>query len=119
VTFVSGRRIDPAEVKSALLAQPKMVEAAVLDDPHVAKGQGSYAYVTLMPGLEPTKGLRRYVVKWIRVWIGPTALPELIRWAAGRPKTRSGKIMRRRLRKFVEDASAALRDISTLAELSV
>ncbi|MEG4642543.1 acetyl-coenzyme A synthetase, partial [Paracoccus sp. APAP_BH8] len=94
-------------------------EAAVVGYPHPLKGQGIYAYVTLMNGVEPSDGLRAELEKWVRTEIGPIAKPDLIQWAPGLPKTRSGKIMRRILRKIAEDDFATLGDISTLADPSV
>ncbi|MCB1408869.1 MAG: acetyl-coenzyme A synthetase, partial [Rhodobacteraceae bacterium] len=108
-----------AEVESALVAHEKVAEAAVVGYPHAIKGQGIYAYVTLMNGIEPTEDLRKELVKWVRTEIGPIASPDLIQWAPGLPKTRSGKIMRRILRKIAENDYGALGDISTLADPSV
>jgi acetyl-CoA synthetase len=119
VINVSGHRLGTAEVESALVAHPKVAEAAVVGYPHDIKGQGIYAYVTLMHGEEPTEDLRRELVKWVRAEIGPIASPDLIQWAPGLPKTRSGKIMRRILRKIAENDFGALGDISTLADPSV
>jgi len=119
VINVSGHRMGTAEVESALVAHPKVAEAAVVGYPHDIKGQGIYAYVTLMHGLEPTEDLRKELVKWVRTQIGPIAAPDLIQWAPGLPKTRSGKIMRRILRKIAENDFGALGDISTLADPSV
>ncbi len=119
VINVSGHRMGTAEVESALVANPKVAEAAVVGYPHKIKGQGIYAYVTLMNGEEPTEDLRRELVKWVRTEIGPIAQPDLIQWAPGLPKTRSGKIMRRILRKIAENDFGALGDISTLADPSV
>ena len=119
VINVSGHRMGTAEVESALVAHPKVAEAAVVGYPHKIKGQGIYAYVTLMNGEEPTEDLRRELVKWVRTEIGPIAQPDLIQWAPGLPKTRSGKIMRRILRKIAENDFGALGDISTLADPSV
>ena len=96
-----------------------MAEAAVVGYPHAIKGQGIYAYVTLMNDVEPTDDLRKELVKWVRTEIGPIASPDLIQWAPGLPKTRSGKIMRRILRKIAENDYGALGDISTLADPSV
>jgi acetyl-CoA synthetase len=119
VINVSGHRMGTAEVESALVAHPKVAESAVVGYPHDIKGQGIYAYVTLMQGETPTDDLRRELVKWVRTEIGPIASPDLIQWAPGLPKTRSGKIMRRILRKIAENDFAALGDISTLADPSV
>jgi len=119
VINVSGHRMGTAEVESALVAHPKVAEAAVVGYPHDIKGQGIYAYVTLMNGQEPSEELRRDLVKWVRTQIGPIASPDLIQWAPGLPKTRSGKIMRRILRKIAENDFATLGDTSTLADPSV
>ena len=119
VINVSGHRMGTAEVESALVAHPQVAEAAVVGYPHDIKGQGIYAYVTLMNGLEPSEELRKDLVKWVRTEIGPIASPDLIQWAPGLPKTRSGKIMRRILRKIAENDYGALGDISTLADPSV
>ena len=119
VINVSGHRMGTAEVESALVAHPDVAEAAVVGYPHDIKGQGIYAYVTLMKGTEPTDALRRALEAWVRTEIGPIAKPDLIQWAPGLPKTRSGKIMRRILRKIAENDFAALGDISTLADPSV
>lgn len=119
VINVSGHRMGTAEVESALVAHPKVAEAAVVGYPHDIKGQGIYAYVTLMNGVEPTPELRKELEAWVRNEIGPIAKPDLIQWAPGLPKTRSGKIMRRILRKIAENDYGALGDISTLADPSV
>ncbi len=119
VINVSGHRMGTAEVESALVAHAQVAEAAVVGYPHEIKGQGIYAYVTLMNGVEPTDDLRKELVKWVRQEIGPIASPDLIQWAPGLPKTRSGKIMRRILRKIAEDDFGALGDTSTLAEPAV
>ncbi|PKP70468.1 MAG: acetate--CoA ligase [Alphaproteobacteria bacterium HGW-Alphaproteobacteria-4] len=119
VINVSGHRMGTAEVESALVAHSKVAEAAVVGYPHEIKGQGIYAYVTLMNGETPSDELRKELVKWVRTEIGPIASPDLIQWAPGLPKTRSGKIMRRILRKIAENDYAALGDISTLADPSV
>ena len=108
-----------AEVESALVAHPKVAEAAVVGYPHKIKGQGIYAYVTLMNDEVPTDALKKELVGWVRTEIGPIACPDLIQWAPGLPKTRSGKIMRRILRKIGENDFGALGDISTLADPSV
>lgn len=116
VINVSGHRMGTAEVESALVAHAKVAEAAVVGYPHEIKGQGIYAYVTLMNGVEPTEELRKELEKWVRTEIGPIAKPDLIQWAPNLPKTRSGKIMRRILRKIAENDFGALGDTSTLAE---
>ncbi|WP_323005864.1 acetate--CoA ligase [Pseudorhodobacter sp.] len=119
VINVSGHRMGTAEVESALVAHAMVAEAAVVGYPHAIKGQGIYAYITLMNDVEPTEDLRKQLIKWVRTEIGPIASPDLIQWAPGLPKTRSGKIMRRILRKIAENDYAALGDISTLADPSV
>ncbi len=119
VINVSGHRMGTAEVESALVAHPKVSEAAVVGYPHDIKGQGIYCYVTLMSGEEPTDELRKELRNWVRQEIGPIASPDLIQWAPGLPKTRSGKIMRRILRKIAENDYGALGDTSTLAEPAV
>ncbi|MCV6595086.1 MAG: acetate--CoA ligase [Silicimonas sp.] len=119
VINVSGHRMGTAEVESALVAHSKVAEAAVVGYPHDIKGQGIYAYVTLMGGHEPTEELRKELETWVRAEIGPIAKPDLIQWAPGLPKTRSGKIMRRILRKIAENDYGALGDTSTLAEPEV
>ena len=119
VINVSGHRMGTAEVESALVAHPKVAEAAVVGYPHAIKGQGIYCYVTLMTGEEPADALRLELRNWVRKEIGPIASPDLIQWAPGLPKTRSGKIMRRILRKVAEDDFGALGDTSTLADPSV
>ncbi|MBP2151458.1 acetate--CoA ligase [Xanthobacter flavus] len=119
VINVSGHRMGTAEVESALVAHPKVSEAAVVGFPHDIKGQGIYAYVTLMDGVEPTEELRKELVAWVRREIGPIASPDLIQFAPGLPKTRSGKIMRRILRKIAEDQFESLGDTSTLADPGV
>ena len=119
VINVSGHRMGTAEVESALVAHPKVAESAVVGYPHDIKGQGIYAYVTLMNGQEPSEELRKELEVWVRTEIGPIAKPDLIQWAPGLPKTRSGKIMRRILRKIAEDDFGALGDTSTLADPSV
>ncbi|MGA0246949.1 MAG: AMP-binding enzyme, partial [Schleiferiaceae bacterium] len=108
-----------AEVESALVAHPKVSEAAVVGFPHNIKGQGIYCYVTLMAGETPTEELRLELRNWVRSEIGPIASPDLIQWAPGLPKTRSGKIMRRILRKIAENDYGSLGDTSTLAEPAV
>src|SRR4051812_39788219 len=119
VINVSGHRMGTAEVESSLVAHAKVSEAAVVGYPHDIKGQGIYAYVTLMTGIEPTEELRKELVAWVRKDIGPIASPDLIQFAPGLPKTRSGKIMRRILRKIAEDESGNLGDTSTLADPTV
>ena len=119
VINVSGHRMGTAEVESSLVAHPKVAESAVVGYPHDIKGQGIYAYVTLMGGEEPTEELRKELEVWVRKDIGPIAKPDLIQWAPGLPKTRSGKIMRRILRKIAENDFGALGDTSTLADPSV
>ena len=119
VINVSGHRMGTAEVESALVAHSAVAESAVVGYPHDIKGQGIYAYVTLMNGQEPTEELRKELETWVRKEIGPIAKPDLIQWAPGLPKTRSGKIMRRILRKIAEDDFGALGDTSTLADPSV
>ena len=119
VINVSGHRMGTAEVESALVAHDKVTEAAVVGYPHDIKGQGIYAYVTLMAGVEPTEALRKELVAWVRKEIGPIASPDLIQFAPSLPKTRSGKIMRRILRKIAENEFGALGDTSTLADPGV
>jgi acetyl-CoA synthetase len=119
VINVAGHRLGTAEVESALVAHPKVSEAAVVGYPHDIKGQGIYAYVTLMVGEKPTEDLRKELVGWVRKEIGPIASPDLIQFAPGLPKTRSGKIMRRILRKIAEDEYGNLGDTSTLADPAV
>ncbi|MGB0439467.1 MAG: acetate--CoA ligase [Paracoccaceae bacterium] len=119
VINVSGHRMGTAEVESALVAHAKVAEAAVVGYPHAIKGQGIYCYVTLMNGEEPSDALYKELRAWVRTEIGPIASPDLIQWAPGLPKTRSGKIMRRILRKIAENDYAALGDTSTLADPSV
>jgi acetyl-CoA synthetase len=108
-----------AEVESALVAHPHVSEAAVVGYPHDIKGQGIYAYVSLMSGVEASEDLRKELVAWVRKEIGPIASPDLIQFAPLLPKTRSGKIMRRILRKIAEDESGNLGDTSTLADPAV
>ncbi|MGI9236291.1 MAG: AMP-binding enzyme, partial [Woeseiaceae bacterium] len=119
VINVSGHRMGTAEVESALVLHDAVAEAAVVGYPHDIKGQGIYAYVTLMAGTEPSEELRKELVKHVRTEIGPIATPDLIQWAPGLPKTRSGKIMRRILRKVAADDFGNLGDTSTLAEPAV
>jgi acetyl-CoA synthetase len=119
VINVSGHRMGTAEVESSLVAHEKVSEAAVVGYPHDIKGQGIYAYVTLMVGVQPSEQLRKELVAWVRKDIGPIASPDLIQFSPGLPKTRSGKIMRRILRKIAEDDFGALGDTSTLADPAV
>ena len=119
VINVSGHRMGTAEVESALVAHHEVAEAAVVGAPHEIKGQGIYAYVTLNVGTEPTETLQRDLVQWVRKEIGPIASPDWLQWAPGLPKTRSGKIMRRILRKIAEDDFGNLGDTSTLADPTV
>jgi len=119
VINVSGHRMGTAEVESALVAHDNVAEAAVVGYPHEIKGQGIYAYVTLMEGVEASDELRAELRKWVRKEIGPIATPDLLQWAPGLPKTRSGKIMRRILRKVAADDFGELGDTSTLADPSV
>ena len=116
VINVSGHRMGTAEVESALVAHDKVSEAAVVGYPHPVKGQGIYAYVTLMAGEKGDEALRKELVRWVRKEIGPFAQPDLIQFTPSLPKTRSGKIMRRILRKIAEDEFSNLGDISTLAD---
>ena len=119
VINVSGHRMGTAEVESALVAHTKVAEAAVVGYPHKIKGQGIYAYVTLNTGVTADDDLRTELGNWVRKEIGPIAKPDLIQWASGLPKTRSGKIMRRILRKIAADDFGNLGDISTLADPAV
>jgi acetyl-CoA synthetase len=119
VINVSGHRMGTAEVESALVAHPKVAEAAVVGFPHELKGQGIYAYVTLKLGEEPTDALRKELIAWVRKEIGPIASPDAIQWAPALPKTRSGKIMRRILRKIAANETDSLGDTSTLADPAV
>ena len=119
VINVSGHRMGTAEVESALVAHPSVSEAAVVGYPHDIKGQGIYCYVTLTAGIEPTDELRTELRNWVRKEIGPIASPDLLQWAPGLPKTRSGKIMRRILRKIAANEHDQLGDTSTLAEPAV
>ncbi|RMD63470.1 MAG: acetate--CoA ligase, partial [Alphaproteobacteria bacterium] len=119
VLNVSGHRMGTAEIESALVAHPKVAEAAVVGYPHEIKGQGIYAYVTLVAGEEPSEDLRKELVQWVRKEIGPIAAPDLIQFAPALPKTRSGKIMRRILRKIAENDYQNLGDTSTLADPGV
>ncbi|MFV0513090.1 MAG: AMP-binding enzyme, partial [Jhaorihella sp.] len=119
VINVSGHRMGTAEVESALVAHAAVAEAAVVGYPHDMKGQGIYCYVTLMNGVEPSDDLLKELRGWVRNEIGPIASPDVIQWAPGLPKTRSGKIMRRILRKIAENDFGSLGDTSTLADPSV
>ncbi|WP_439825424.1 acetate--CoA ligase [Aeromonas caviae] len=119
VLNVSGHRMGTAEIESALVAHPKIAEAAVVGVPHEIKGQGIYAYVTLIAGAEPSRELHKEVQEWVRKEIGAIATPDVIHWAEGLPKTRSGKIMRRILRKIATGETDSLGDISTLADPGV
>jgi acetyl-CoA synthetase len=119
VINVAGHRLGSAEIESALVAHPSVAEAAVVGFPHEVKGQGIYAYVTLKAGVTPSDPLRKELVAWVRKEISPIATPEFIQWAPGLPKTRSGKIMRRILRKIAADDTDELGDTSTLADPSV
>ncbi len=119
VINVAGHRLGTAEIESALVAHPKVAEAAVVGFPHDIKGQGIYVYVTLIAGAEPSEPLRRELRDWVRREISPIATPDIIQWAPGLPKTRSGKIMRRILRKIAAKETDQLGDISTLADPGV
>jgi acetyl-CoA synthetase len=119
VINVSGHRMGTAEVESSLVAHPKVAESAVVGFPHKIKGQGIYAFVTLMANEIPSEVLKKELEQWVRKEIGPIAKPDLIQWAPGLPKTRSGKIMRRILRKIAENDYASIGDISTLADPAV
>ena len=119
VINVSGHRMGTAEVESALVAHPKVAEAAVVGYPHDIKGQGIYAYVTLLAGLEGDDALLAELRQWVRKDIGPIATPDVLQWAPGLPKTRSGKIMRRILRKIASNEIDSLGDTSTLADPAV
>jgi acetyl-CoA synthetase len=119
VINVAGHRLGTAEVESALVAHTKVAEAAVVGFPHDVKGQGIYAYVTLNAGETPTDALRKELVAWVRKEISPIATPDFIQWAPSLPKTRSGKIMRRILRKIAANDFKELGDTSTLADPGV
>jgi acetyl-CoA synthetase len=119
VINVSGHRLGTAEVESALVAHHDVAEAAVVGYPHEIKGQGIYAYVTLTVSAEPSEALKAALTQWVRREIGPFAAPDVIQFAPGLPKTRSGKIMRRILRKVAEDDIGNLGDTTTLADPSV
>ena len=119
VLNVSGHRMGTAEVESALVLHDAVAEAAVVGFPHDIKGQGIYAYVTLVKGIEPSDALQKELVDLVREEIGPIAKPDVIQWAPGLPKTRSGKIMRRILRKIAANEQDTIGDTSTLADPSV
>ncbi|HZR07664.1 MAG TPA: acetyl-coenzyme A synthetase, partial [Myxococcales bacterium] len=119
VINVSGHRLGTAEIESALVSHRDVAEAAVVGFPHDIKGQGIYAYVTLKQGVEASDALRTDLVQHVRKGIGPLASPDVIHWAPGLPKTRSGKIMRRILRKIAADEFDTLGDTSTLADPGV
>src|SRR6202451_3027596 len=119
VINVAGHRLGTAEIESALVAHPKVAEAAVVGFPHDIKGQGIYAYVTLKLGNEPSDALRKELVGWVRKEIGPIASPDVIQWAPGLPKTRSGKIMRRILRKIAANETDSVGNASALADPGV
>ena len=119
VINVSGHRMGTAEVESALVSHARVAEAAVVGMPHEVKGQGIYAFVTLNAGEEPSDDLRAELRQWVREEIGPIATPDALQFAPGLPKTRSGKIMRRILRKIAEDDVGNLGDTSTLADPGV
>jgi acetyl-CoA synthetase len=119
VINVAGHRLGTAEIESALVAHPKVAEAAVVGFPHDIKGQGIYAYVTLKVSETPSEDLRHELVAWVRQEISPIAAPDLLQWAPGLPKTRSGKIMRRILRKIAANEHEALGDVTTLADPTV
>jgi acetyl-CoA synthetase len=119
VINVAGHRLGTAEIESALVAHPQVAEAAVVGFPHDIKGQGIYAYVTLISGVEGSEPLRLELREWVRREISPIATPDALQWAPGLPKTRSGKIMRRILRKIAANEQDQLGDISTLADPGV
>jgi acetyl-CoA synthetase len=119
VLSVSGHRLGTAEIESAVVLHDKVAEAAVVGYPHDIKGEGIYVYVTLNHGVEPSDELAEELRQWVRKEIGPVASPDLIQWAPGLPKTRSGKIMRRILRKIAANEYEQLGDTSTLADPSV
>ncbi|HEX72768.1 MAG TPA: acetyl-coenzyme A synthetase, partial [Candidatus Hydrogenedentes bacterium] len=116
VVNVSGHRIGTAEVESALVSHPKVAEAAVAPMPHEIKGQALYAYVTLVGGVEESQELRKELIAHVRKEIGPIAAPDVLQFAPALPKTRSGKIMRRILRKVAENAADQIGDTTTLAD---
>ena len=119
VLIVSGHNLGTAELESALVLHPAVAEAAIVGYPHDIKGQGIYAYVTLVDGVEPSDELRSELIQHVRSEIGPIATPDIIQWAPGLPKTRSGKIMRRILRKIAANEMDSLGDTSTLADPAV
>ena len=119
VINVSGHRMGTAEVESALVSHPKAAESAVVGFPHEIKGQGIYAYVTLNAGVEKSFELKKDLVAHVRREIGPIATPDVIHWADALPKTRSGKIMRRILRKIAANQASEIGDTSTLADPGV
>ena len=119
VINVAGHRLGTAEIESALVAHPQVAEAAVVGYPHEIKGQGIYAYVTLNNGVGENEQLMKELILWVRKEIGSIASPDLIQWAPSLPKTRSGKIMRRFLRKIAANETTQLGDASTLADPSV
>ncbi len=119
VLNISGHRLGTAEIESALVAHEAVAEAAVVGYPHDVKGQGIYVYVTTAAGVEETDALAAELKQWVRKEIGPIATPDVLQWAPGLPKTRSGKIMRRILRKIAEDSYDNLGDTSTLADPEV
>ena len=119
VLNVSGHRLGTAEVESALVLHEKVAEAAVVGYPHDIKGQGIYAYITLMADAQPSEELRKELINLVRAEIGAIATPDIIQWAPGLPKTRSGKIMRRILRKIAANEISNLGDTSTLADPGV
>jgi acetyl-CoA synthetase len=119
VLNVAGHRLSTMELESALVSHSQVAEAAVVGYPHDIKGEGIYAYVTLVAGVEPSDELRAELRQWVRKEIGPIATPDLLQWAPGLPKTRSGKIMRRILRKIAANDYGSLGDTSTLAEPTV
>jgi len=119
VVNVSGHRMGTAEIESALVLHDSVAEAAVVGFPHDIKGQGIYAYVTLVTGIAPSDALKKELVQLVRKEIGPIATPDVIQWAPALPKTRSGKIMRRILRKVAANDLGNLGDISTLADPAV
>jgi acetyl-CoA synthetase len=119
VLNVSGHRLGTAEIESALVSHPAVAEAAVVGAPHAIKGQGIYAYVSLCVGQIESEALRAELIVHVREQISPIATPEWLQWAPALPKTRSGKIMRRILRKIAENETEALGDISTLADPNV
>jgi acetyl-CoA synthetase len=119
VINVAGHRLGTAEIESALVGHKHVAESAVVGFPHDLKGQGIYAFVTLKNDVRPTDELRKELIQWVRKEIGPIATPDIIQWAPGLPKTRSGKIMRRILRKIVENHYDNLGDTTTLADPGV